>query len=308
MGCGSSKPAEPPPAAAAPVPQAPTGGGGGGGGGKGGGKGKKGKGKGDKKGKFQIKLSGNWQDYDDVEDRVLKRAFLIGQPSARFHLRGNDYEYNFKRMKQKNLKSNAEREIRPPRGLKRPPAPLVPPGATVIVTVRAGQAGQQIEIPDPNNKGQMIKVNVPAGARPGQKMAVPVPEKGQSVEDVCKKQQGWSTGAKTAAGLAAVGVVGAAAVGGALVGDHLAGGSMAADGAAAAADMATDVATDAADAAADWAPGAADAAGDWAEGAADDAGDWGEGAIDDIGDFAEDAGDWLGDAAEDAGDWVMSLF
>jgi len=273
-------------------------------GGKGGGKGKgKGKGKG-VKGKFQIKLSGSWQDYDDVEDRVLKRAFLIGQNSARFHLRGNDYEYNFKRMKQKNLKSNQERDIRGPPGLRKPPAPILPPGSTVIISVPEGSAGKTIQIDDPNNKGQKISVNVPAGARKGQKMAVPIPEKGQTVQDVCQKQQGWSTGAKTAAGLAAVGTVGAAAVGGALIGDHMAGGTMATDGAAAAVDMTTD----AADAVQDWAPGAADAAGDWAEGAADDAGDWGEGAADDIGDFAEDAGDWLGDAAEDAGDWVMSLF
>lgn len=246
-----------------------------------------------KPGKFQIKLSGQWQNYDEVEDRVLKRAFLIGQNSARFHLRGQDYEYNFRRMKQKNLKSKQERDIRPPRGLTKPPAPILPPGATVIISVPAGSAGKTIEINDPNNKGQKIAVNVPAGARAGQKMAVPVPEKGQNIEEVCKKQQGWSTGAKTAAGLAAVGTVGAAAVGGALVGDHLAGGTMAADGISAAAD---------------WAEGAADVAGDWGEGAADAAGDWGEGAIDDIADFAEDAGDWLGDAAEDAGDWVMSLF
>merc|ERR1712150_117801 len=239
-----------------------------------------------------------WQDYDDTEDRVLKRAFLIGQNSARFHLRGQDYEYNFRRMKQKNLKSKQERDIRPPRGLRKPPAPILPPGATVIISVPAGSAGKTIEIDDPNNQGKKIAVNVPAGARAGQKMAVPVPEKGQNIQEVCKKQRGRSTGAKTAAGLAAVGTIGAAAVGGALVGDHLAGGTMAADGIAAAADAG----------AADWVEGAADVAGDWGEGAADAAGDWGEGALDDIADFAEDAGDWLGDAAEDAGDWVMSLF
>jgi len=277
MGCGSSQPPPQQPAPA-PTPAAPSGGGGGG---------KR------RPGKFQIKLSGQWQDYDDIEDRVLKRAFLIGQNSARFHLRGQDYEYNFRRMKQKNIKSSQQRDIRPPRGLTKPPSPILPPGSTVIISVPEGSAGKTIEIDDPNNKGQKISVNVPAGARKGQKMAVPIPEKGQTVQDVCKKQQGWSTGAKTAAGLAAVGTVGAAAVGGALVGDHLAGGTMAADGAAAAADAGAD----AADAVADWAPGAADAAGDWGEGAADD-----------IADFAEDAGDWLGDAAEDAGDWVMSLF
>lgn len=272
--CGSTTP--PPEAVQGqiqpPVPAPPSGGGG-----------KR------RPGKFQVKLSGQWQDYDDVEDKVLKRAFLIGQNSARFHLRGQDYEYNFKRMKQKNLKSKAERDIRPPRGLNKPPAPILPAGATVIITVPAGSAGKTIEIYDPNNKGRKIAVNVPAGARPGQKMAVPVPEKGQSIEEVCRKQQGWSTGAKTAAGLAAVGTVGAAAVGGALVGDHLAGGTMAADGLAAASD-------------------AVDAAVDWGGDAADAAGDWGEGAADDIADFAGDAGDWLGDAAEDAGDWVMSLF
>jgi len=277
MGCGSSQPPPQQPAPA-PTPAAPSGGGGGG---------KR------RPGKFQIKLSGQWQDYDDIEDRVLKRAFLIGQNSARFHLRGQDYEYKFRRMKQKNIKSSQQRDIRPPRGLTKPPSPILPPGSTVIISVPEGSAGKTIEIDDPNNKGQKISVNVPAGARKGQKMAVPIPEKGQTVQDVCKKQQGWSTGAKTAAGLAAVGTVGAAAVGGALVGDHLAGGTMAADGAAAAADAGAD----AADAVADWAPGAADAAGDWGEGAADD-----------IADFAEDAGDWLGDAAEDAGDWVMSLF
>merc|ERR1719454_2188501 len=150
------------------------------------------------KGKFQIKLSGNWQDYDEVEDRVLKRAFLIGQNSARFHLRGNDYEYNFKRMKQKNLKSSQERDIRPPRGLKKPPAPILPPGATIIITVRPGQAGKEIEIDDPNNKGRKIRVNVPAGARPGQKMAVPVPEVGESVAAVAERQKKHGAAARLA--------------------------------------------------------------------------------------------------------------
>jgi len=232
MGCGGSKPAVRAPVAAAPAVTAkpillgadskiliapPAG--------------KKPR----KESKFQITLSGQWEDYDKQEDMVLKRAYLVGQPNARFSLRGQQYEYNFKKMIQKNLGTKKVREIRPPYGMTAPKQALLPKGSMVVLTVKKGQAGQTIEIDDPNNKGQKIAVNVPAGARAGQKMAVPVPEKGQSIEEVCRKQQGWSTGAKTAAGLAAVGTVGAAAVGGALVGDHLAGGTMAADGLAAAA-------------------------------------------------------------------------
>merc|ERR1711934_923362 len=100
--------------------------------------------------------------------------------------------------------------------------------------------------------------NVPAGARKGQKMAVPIPKKGETVESVCEKQQAMTTsGATTAKGLAIVGAVGAGVVGGALLGDHLAGGTMAVDGA----DWVEGAAGDVADWVEDWAPDAADAAG-----------------------------------------------
>merc|ERR1719282_1594272 len=91
-----------------------------------GGKGKgKGKGKGRSfreiiKNKFQIQLEGKWQDYNQEEDGVLKRAFLIGQPNTRFHLRGQDYEYSFETFTQQNLSTQRERKIRPPPGM-RPP-------------------------------------------------------------------------------------------------------------------------------------------------------------------------------------------
>lgn len=287
--------------------------------GKGKGKGKsKGKGKGKGSGKWQIKLEQKWQDYGKEEDRILKRAYMTGQKNAKFRLRGQNYEYNFSKMVQTNKDTKKERSIRPPCGPQPPKKPLLPRGPMIILTVKAGQPGTMIPVADPNNPGQTLQVYVPPHAKAGAKLAVPIPAKGESVQDVQKKQEkhdadhgtktGWSTGAKVAAGGAAVAAVG---VGGVILGDHLAGGDMAAtigEAVVDASEWAVDAATDAAEAVGDWAPGAAEAAGDWVEDAAGDVGAWAEGAGEDIGDWAVDAGDWLGDAAEDVGDFVMDLF
>lgn len=257
-----------------------------------------GQGKHTKAKKWQIKLDGHWQDYEDQEDRILKRAYLVGQPNARYHLRGQDYEYNFWNMRQKNLKTRKEREIRPPPGPRPPKHALLPAGPMVVITVRAGQAGQMITVPDPNNPGSKINVFVPAGAKPGSKMAVPIPQKGESIQVVQEKQKKhdekkkdgkWSTGGKVAAGGAALVGIGAVGVGGVILGDHLAGGDMAGD--------IGDVVADGAEAVGDGVTDAAEAVADWAPGAAED-----------IGEFAGDAIDWLGDAGEDVGDFIMDLF
>merc|ERR1711988_1547441 len=96
-----------------------------------------------------------------------------------------------------------------------------------------------------------------------------------------EEKKGWSTGAKVAAGGAALVGVGGLAVAGAVLGEHIAeegwGATMA----------------DLGDAAAD--------AGEAIAGAAEDAGEAIAGA-------AEDAGEWISGAAEDAGDFVMDLF
>merc|ERR1719253_1593461 len=133
-----------------------------------------------------------------------------------------------------------------------------------VITVGAGQAGQMISIPDPNNPGSTLQVYVPAHPKVGAKMAVPIPAKGENVEAVQKKQQkhdaetgtktsGWSTGGKVAAGGAAVAGLAVVGVGGVLLGDHLAGGDMAET----VGSLAIDAGSDAADAIAD---GATDAA------------------------------------------------
>jgi len=327
MGCGSSKPAAspiPPPQqqqqavagqiveSPAPAPAAGKGGGGGKGKGKG-----KGKGGG---GKWQIELGGRFQDYGPEEDAILKRAYLTGQKNAKFHLRGQNYEYNFKKMIQKNKDTKKERRIRPPRGKggKPPAKPLLPTGPMIVITVKPGQPGTLIPVKDPNNPGQTIQVFCPAHAKPGAKLAVPVPAKGESVQDVQAKQEkhdkthGTSTGAKVAKGGAAVMGLAAVGVGGVILGDHLAGGDMAAtigEGAVDAGEWATAAGEDAGEAIAE----AAGAVGEWADGAMTDAGGWladaGAGdAAEAMGDAFDDAGDWLGDAAEDVGDFVMDLF
>merc|ERR1712151_556079 len=166
----------------------------------------------------------------------------------------------------------------------------------VVIKVPKGSAGKTIEIDDPNNKGKKIHVNVPSGAKNGQKLAVPIPAQGESVESVQEKQKKHSTGTKLAMGTAAVAAVGGLAVGGVILGEHLSGGDVS--------EWATDALGEdvgvAIEDATDWTEGAVADAGDWIEGAADDAGEWIEGA-------ADDAGDWLGDAAEDVGDFVMDL-
>jgi len=287
--------------------------------GKGKGKGKNGAGK-----KWQIVLENKFQDYGDQEDMILKRAYMTGQKNARFELRGQRYEYNFSKMLQINRDTNKVRRIRAPCGTRPPRKPILPTGPMIIITVRAGQAGTMISLKDPNNPSQTIQVYVPAHARPGQKLAVPIPRKGEAVEEVQQKQKrhdeehgtkstGWSTGGKVAAGGMAVAAVG---VGGVILGDHLAGGDLAET----IGEGAVDAAEDAADAVGDWGAAVAEDPGAWAEDAAedvgewlgdaaDDAGDWCEAAGEDIADFSlGDAADWFGDAGEDIGDFVMDLF
>merc|ERR1711879_845852 len=183
-------------------------------------------------------LAGKFQDYEDQEDLILKRAYMTGQRNAKFQVRGQSYEYNFVEMTQKNKDSEKERRIRPPLGPRPPKQPLLPRGPVIIITVGTGQPGTTITVKDPNNPGQTVHVCVPHHAKPGQKMAVPVPKKGESVEEVQKKQtkhdeehgtktSGWSTSGKVAAGGTALVGLGAVGVGGVILGDHLAGGDMA---------------------------------------------------------------------------------
>merc|ERR1711948_222049 len=92
-------------------------------------------------------------------------------------------------MIQKNSSTGKERQIRPPQGLTAPSEPLVPQGPFIVVCVAEGQPGKMIEIDEPNNPGKKVQVNVPKMAPVGQKMAVPVPKKGESIDKVQEREE-----------------------------------------------------------------------------------------------------------------------
>jgi len=234
---------------------------------------------------FQVKLSGEWQNYSAEEDKILKRAFLSGSKNARFSLRGQQYETSFESMKQKNTGTGKLRDIRPPHKWKAPAAPLIEkPGPTFCISVPPGAAGTTIQVPNPKDKTTFIAVNVPTTAKTGQAMLVPIPE-GPPAELPASEVKGeyrpithadkkdkikWSTGAKVAAVGGGALVVGGLAVGGAVLGEHIA-----EEG--------------------------------WDETVAD-LGDLATDVGDSIADGAEAAVDWVGDAGETAGDFIMDLF
>lgn len=249
---------------------------------------------------FQVKLAGDWKDYKGNEDKILKRAYLAGFPNAKYKLRGQQYQVDFAGMTQMNVRTGKKREIRPPFKWTRPPKPIVPAGPTFCIKVPPGSPGTTIQVPHPKKKSVMIAVNVPASAKVGAAMLVPVPPlpdpaeapmapaadpatpAAPAAEAEKKESGGWSTGAKVAAGGAAVVALGGAAVGGAVLGEHIAD----VGGWDAAMEDLGDVAADAGEAIVD---------------AAEDAGEAIAGA-------AEDAGEWIAGAAEDVGDFVMDLF
>jgi hypothetical protein len=225
--------------------------------------------------KFQVTLGGDWKDYCNQEDKILKRAYMAGFPRAKFHLRGQDYFYDFRKMVQINKDSGRERKIRQPKKWQAPSKPLVPAGPTTVVNVPPGSPGTTIQVPHPQKKGAFISVNVPASAKPGQAMLVPVPSEAAvassgSVPTPAKAGSGWSTGGKVAAAGAGIVGIGGAAVGGAILGEHIA-----EHGFDATVDAVGDGIVDAAEATED---------------------------------FAVDAGEFVIDAAEDLGDFVMDLF
>lgn len=188
---------------------------------------------------FQVKLSGDWKDYQGNEDKILKRAFLAGFPNAKYSLRRQQYEVDFKKMQQKNLRTGKTRVIRPPLRWKQPEKPIVEAGPTFCIKVPPGSPGTCIQVPHPQAKGQFISVNVPASAKVGAAMLVPIPKDvpvgpaaaaataataaaTPAASAAGEAKQSWSTGAKVAAGGAAVVAVGGLAVAGAVLGEHIA--------------------------------------------------------------------------------------
>merc|ERR1719498_323282 len=79
-------------------------------------------------------------------------------------------------MVQVNEESGKEHRIRPPFKAKAPLKPKAPAVATAVVNVPPGAPGTTMHIPHPHVKGVSIAVNVPASAKAGQAMLVPIPD------------------------------------------------------------------------------------------------------------------------------------
>merc|ERR1740133_251345 len=78
-------------------------------------------------------------------------------------------------MVQINKDTGKQRSIHQPKKWKAPSKPLVPAGPTTVINVPRGSPGTTIQVPHPGVKGAFISVNVPASAKAGQAMLVPVP-------------------------------------------------------------------------------------------------------------------------------------
>jgi hypothetical protein len=63
---------------------------------------------------FQVQLRGQWQDYGNREDLLLKMALIAGRTSIVLAMNGDSYECNFDRMIQVNLRTGNERKMRAP--------------------------------------------------------------------------------------------------------------------------------------------------------------------------------------------------
>eukprot|EP00439_Symbiodinium_sp_Y106_P078092 s23_g16.t3 len=163
---------------------------------------------------FQVKLGHHWQDYGKNEDKKLKTAYMSGQRTARFNMfingKKEKYEVNFKDMTQENLVSGGSREIRAPYRMEAPShsatlqgGPIrdandkpMEPGPTICIKVPEGAAGTIIQVPHPKAKGQFFEVKVPAGARAGQPMLVPVPSWEGRMDPVREQFRKWDKDGK----------------------------------------------------------------------------------------------------------------
>lgn len=157
--------------------------------------------------KFQVKLGRHWQDYEHKEDKKLKTAYMSGQRTARFNMfingKKEKYEVNFKQMTQENLISGGTREIRAPYRMEAPGGPIrdaddkpMEPGPTICIKVPEGTAGTVIKVPHPKAKGQFFEVKVPADAKPGQAMLVPVPSWEGRLDPVREQFKKWDKDGK----------------------------------------------------------------------------------------------------------------
>jgi len=74
---------------------------------------------------FQVMLKGTWYNYNNEENKLLKRAYNAGVTNIKFQCRSNSYVYDFERMVQINAETRVAHAIRTPEDWKPPSRPWV---------------------------------------------------------------------------------------------------------------------------------------------------------------------------------------
>ncbi|CAK8994654.1 E3 ubiquitin-protein ligase TRIP12 (HECT-type E3 ubiquitin transferase TRIP12) (Thyroid receptor-interacting protein 12) (TR-interacting protein 12) (TRIP-12), partial [Durusdinium trenchii] len=126
--------------------------------------------------RFQVRLADRWEDYDEPEDQLLKRAYLAGLDEVSHSMRGRKYQVDFRSMRQKNLQSGKLRPIRtPPTWVAEERLGGAASPRCLAVVVPEGGPGSCIYVPNPDREGDFLAVQVPGSARVGHSMLVPLP-------------------------------------------------------------------------------------------------------------------------------------
>mmetsp|Transcript_140483 Transcript_140483/g.244615 ORF Transcript_140483/g.244615 Transcript_140483/m.244615 type:complete len:222 (+) Transcript_140483:71-736(+) len=139
---------------------------------------------------FQVRLGGVWKDFEYEDSKVLKTALKAGHMICWYSCHGKFYEYDFKRMQQRNVKTGNVRQIRPPyrwASTARVDAAEKPP--VKVIRVPPGSAGTTIYTAHPKIAGRRIPIFVPAEARDMQMMMVPVPEEDEPLAPSTEEEE-----------------------------------------------------------------------------------------------------------------------
>mmetsp|Transcript_33249 Transcript_33249/g.62097 ORF Transcript_33249/g.62097 Transcript_33249/m.62097 type:complete len:214 (-) Transcript_33249:150-791(-) len=139
---------------------------------------------------FQVRLGGVWKDFEYEDSKVLKTALKAGHMICWYSCHGKFYEYDFKRMQQRSVKTGNVRQIRPPyrwASTARVDAAEKPP--VKVIRVPPGSAGTTIYTAHPKIAGRRIPIFVPAEARDMQMMMVPVPEEDEPLAPSTEEEE-----------------------------------------------------------------------------------------------------------------------
>ncbi|CAJ1362668.1 unnamed protein product [Effrenium voratum] len=128
-----------------------------------------------------VELAARWENYEATEDGVLKEAYLAGQDEVHFKLHGAPYKVDFRQMLQVNLGTGRRRPIRAPHSWQESSGHILE-GRRLVVQVPEGGPGSCIYVPNPDQAGDFLTVQVPREAKAGAGMVIPLPKSGAAFD------------------------------------------------------------------------------------------------------------------------------